>query len=100
MLTSIEEHSNGSPKTFMLSQNYPNPFNPSTNISYQLPANYFVVLNLYDVLGRKVATLVHERQSAGSHSVKFDATNLPSGVYFYRLEAGTYHDTKKLLLLK
>jgi dienelactone hydrolase len=89
-----------SPALFRLEQNYPNPFNPSTTISYQLPANCVVVLKLFDVLGREVKTLVDERQSAGSHSVRFNAGSLPSGVYFYRLEAGTYRDTKKLVLLK
>ena len=88
------------PKGFSMSQNYPNPFNPNTTISYQLRTNSLVVLRVFDVLGRAVQTLVNERQGAGEHSVRFDAPNLPSGVYFYRLEAGTYHDTKKLLLLK
>ncbi|OYV84749.1 MAG: hypothetical protein B7Z63_06465 [Ignavibacteriae bacterium 37-53-5] len=88
------------PKAFSLSQNYPNPFNPSAIISYQLPTNSFVTLKLYDVLGKEVETLVNERQSAGSYSVRFNGVNLPSGVYFYRLEAGSYHDTKKFLLLK
>jgi uncharacterized delta-60 repeat protein len=88
------------PKEFALFQNYPNPFNPTTGIGYQLSANSYVTLKVYDVLGREVRTLVSERQTAGSHSVTLYAANLPSGVYFYRLEAGRYHDTKKLLLLK
>ncbi len=88
------------PEKFELYQNYPNPFNPSTKISYQLPTASEVTLTIYDVLGRQVKTLVRERQTAGNYSVMFNATDLPSGVYFYRLEAGTYHDTKKLLLLK
>jgi hypothetical protein len=88
------------PEHFSLEQNYPNPFNPSTTIRYQLPVNGFVTLKVYDVLGREVKTLVSERENAGIHVVGFNATNLPSGVYFYRLQAGTYHDTKKLLLLK
>ncbi len=87
-------------QTFALSQNYPNPFNPTTVISYQLATNSEVTLNIYDVLGREVKTLVNERQSAGDHSVAFSAKGLPSGVYFYRLQAGTYSETKKLLLLK
>ncbi len=87
-------------QSFILFQNYPNPFNPSTVISYQLSTRVFVVLNVYDVLGRKVETLIHSPQAAGIHSVTFDAQNLPSGVYLYRLQAGTYQDTKKLLLLK
>lgn len=88
------------PSSISLHQNYPNPFNPSTTISYELPWSAFVVLTVYDVLGREVETLVNERQIAGSHSVRFDGSALPSGVYFYRLEAGTYHETKKLILLK
>jgi hypothetical protein len=88
------------PWTATLLQNYPNPFNPSTTIRYELPRNVFVTLIVYDMLGRQVETLVNERQSAGSHSVSFSARNVPSGVYFYRLEAGTYHDTKKLLIVK
>jgi hypothetical protein len=86
--------------SYSLYQNYPNPFNPSTLISYQLPVKAFVVLKLFDVLGKQVETLVNEHQNAGNHFVQFNAANLPSGVYFYRLDAGIYNDTKKLLLLK
>ena len=89
-----------SPVRFALDQNYPNPFNPSTTIEYQLPANSRVILKLYDILGREVRTLVDEQQSVGSHRVKLDADGLASGVYFYRLQAGTIYDTKKLVLLK
>ena len=88
------------PWTGRLSQNYPNPFNPSTTISYELSQNAFVTLIVYDLLGRQVETLVNDRQNAGSHSVRFGASSVPSGVYFYRLRAGTYRDTKKLLILK
>jgi hypothetical protein len=88
------------PNSFNLYQNYPNPFNPSTLIRYQLPAGVFVTLKVFDVLGNEVETLVSEYQNAGNHSVKFNASNLPSGVYFYRLESGNYLNTKKLLLLK
>ncbi len=88
------------PESFALYQNYPNPFNPSTVISYRLPTSANVTLKVFDVLGREVETLIQERQSAGMHSVRFNASNLPSGVYFYRLQAGSYSDTKKLLLLK
>ncbi len=99
-ITSVEKGFDAQSMEFNLSQNYPNPFNPSTVISYQLPTNTGVILKVFDVLGREVKTLVNERQSAGSHSVMFNAANLPSGVYFYRLEAGTHHDAKELLLLK
>jgi photosystem II stability/assembly factor-like uncharacterized protein len=100
MITEVTIKSIQFPAHYSLQQNYPNPFNPSTIIDYQLPANSHVTLILYDILGRKVETLVDERQSVGSYSVKLNASDLSSGVYFYRLEAGTYHDTKKLLLLK
>jgi len=85
---------------FSLSQNYPNPFNPSTVISYRLPVIGFVTLKVYDILGREVATLVNEEKPAGEYEVEFDGSNLPSGVYLYRLTAGEFRDTKKLLLLK
>ncbi len=98
--TEIEGRRSPVPNGFSLSQNYPNPFNPSTIINYQLPMSSIVTLKINDVLGREVRTLVSGHEAAGNHSVTFDATSLPSGVYFYRLEAGTYHDTKKLLLLK
>jgi hypothetical protein len=88
------------PHSYNLDQNYPNPFNPITQIGYQLPASSFVVLRVFDVLGREIETLVDQHQNAGQHSVPFDASNLPSGVYFYRLQAGNYSAIKKLLLLK
>ncbi len=100
MVTAVKEKGNTMPAAFSLSQNYPNPFNPTTVITYQLPANAFVSLKVYDVLGSEVRTLVNERQSSGIHSVTFNASGLTSGVYFYRIETGTYHDAKKLLLLK
>jgi hypothetical protein len=81
-------------------QNYPNPFNPTTIISYELPANDMVRLEIYDILGRKIETLLSERQNAGNHSVPFNASNLSSGVYFYRLSAGSFVQTKKLMLIK
>ncbi len=88
------------PVSYGLSQNYPNPFNPTTVISYQLPVTSLVTLKIYDVLGREAQTLVDRRQNLGYHSVIFKANNLPSGVYFYRLQAGTFTETKKLTLLK
>jgi endoglucanase len=88
------------PREFRLEQNYPNPFNPSTCIDYQLPTNVFVTLKVFDVLGREVATLVNEHQNAGKHSVQFNASNLPSGMYFNQLNTELYHDTKKLMLLR
>jgi hypothetical protein len=88
------------PASFDLQQNYPNPFNPSTIIRYGLPLRSQVALNIYNTLGQQVATLVNRNEEAGYHSVRFDGSNLASGVYFYRLQAGTYVETRKLLLLR
>jgi len=90
----------GVPRRYALEQNYPNPFNPTTVIRYQLPVVSEVRLVLYDLLGREVSVLVNERKNAGSYEVKFDATGLASGVYLYRLTAGSFVQTCKLLLLK
>jgi photosystem II stability/assembly factor-like uncharacterized protein len=100
MITDESQEVQDVPERLSLSQNYPNPFNPSTVIAYQLPTNNFVTLKIFDVLGREIASLVNERQTAGSHSVTFSANGLPSGVYFYRLQAGNYTETRKLVLLK
>lgn len=88
------------PKSFSLSQNYPNPFNPSTRIRYQLPISSNVVLKVYDLLGKEVAVLVNEKQAAGIYEVEWQASSYPSGVYFYRLTAGDYHETKRMVLIK
>jgi Secretion system C-terminal sorting domain/Right handed beta helix region len=88
------------PGTFNLGQNYPNPFNPSTVISYQLPADSRASLKIYDILGREVATLIDGYQTAGVHEVQFNAQNLSSGVYFYRLSAPGQEFVKKMLLMK
>jgi hypothetical protein len=88
------------PAEYALLDNYPNPFNPSTVISWQLAVGNFVTLKVYDVLGREVKTLVNERQAAGTHSVSFDGTKFTSGVYFYRLRAGNFISTKKMILTK
>jgi hypothetical protein len=88
------------PVGYSLSQNFPNPFNPTTAISYQLSANSHVKIKVYDLFGREVATLVNENKPAGNYSVKFDGNRLVSGIYFYRMEAGSFSQTKKLLLLK
>lgn len=85
---------------FALHQNYPNPFNPATTISYTLPSGSIVSLKVYDLLGRVVAELVNEVEGPGQHSVRFNARNLSSGIYFFRLEAGNYTEMKKMTLLK
>ncbi len=86
--------------TFDLSQNYPNPFNPSTQIDFSIPQQSNVQLKVYNTLGQLVATLVNGNLSAGSHSVTFDARNLASGLYIYRLSAGNFTSVKKMMLLK
>lgn len=91
---------NASPKAFALEQNYPNPFNPTTTIAYQLASFSDVKLEVFDVLGRKVGTLVNSRQAAGTYRVNFNASHLASGVYFYRLQAGNFVQTKKMMLVK
>ncbi|MCH7964551.1 MAG: lamin tail domain-containing protein [Bacteroidetes bacterium] len=88
------------PLEFELSQNFPNPFNPSTKINYQIPKLSLVTLKVYDVLGNEVATLVNEEKSAGNYEVEFNATTLPSGIYFYKLQAGSFVETKKMVLMK
>jgi hypothetical protein len=88
------------PKQYSLYQNYPNPFNPTSVIRYDLPKSSFVTLRVYDVLGREVGTLVNERQEPGVHQVNWQASGFASGVYFYRLRAGSFVQTKKLILLR
>jgi hypothetical protein len=93
------------PNKFVLEQNYPNPFNPSTTIKYEIPDqvrndNVNVSIKVYDVLGREIATLVNKQQKPGNYEVEFDATELTSGIYFYRMRAGEFVQTKKMLLMK
>jgi hypothetical protein len=96
----LVENSTKLPKEFNLSQNYPNPFNPSTKIEFKLPHKSFVTLKVFDVLGNEIATLVNEEKPSGSYEVEFDASKLPSGIYFYRIQAGSFVETKKMLLLR
>ncbi|MBK7631175.1 MAG: T9SS type A sorting domain-containing protein [Ignavibacteriales bacterium] len=88
------------PNQFYLSQNYPNPFNPSTKISWQSPIAGNQTLKIYDVLGNEVETLVNEYKPAGSYEVEFNASSLSSGIYFYKLQAGEFIQTRKMILLK
>jgi len=99
VVTDTEENTR-IPTEFTLEQNYPNPFNPTTTISYQIPADNLVTLKIYDILGTEIATLVNENKSAGKHEVKFDASNLPSGIYLYKISAGNFVQTKKMILMK
>lgn len=89
-----------SPSIYSLSQNYPNPFNPTSTINYSLPKESFVTIIIYNILGDEIAVLVNEKKQAGSYSIEFNATNLTSGVYFYRLQADSFVDTKKMTLIK
>ncbi len=88
------------PNTYNLVQNYPNPFNPSTTINYQLPTHSYVTLKVYNLLGQEVETLVSETQPAGTYALRFDASRLSTGMYFYRLQAGQFSSAKKMLLIK
>jgi photosystem II stability/assembly factor-like uncharacterized protein len=103
-VTFIENENNSTSKDFLLQQNHPNPFNPSTRIQYAISRRQFVTLKVYDLLGREVATLVNEEKPAGTFKVEFNSAssikNLASGIYFYRLQAGDFVETKKMILLK
>lgn len=94
------EKSDHIPLTYYLSQNYPNPFNPETNIDFDLPSSEKVTLKVYDLLGREIKTLIEKELMAGKHKIKFDGGSLTSGIYFYKIIAGNYTETKKLLLLR
>ena len=110
ILGAADENKNITPDKIHLYQNYPNPFNPSTNFKYSIPdvistptdrgRNLYVTLTVYDILGREVATLVNEEKKPGTYEVKFDGNRLSSGIYFYRLKAGSFIQTKKMILLK
>ena len=99
-VTGVKPADNTTPADFNLAQNYPNPFNPTTQINYSIPSSQKVVLKVYDELGREAATLVNENQAAGNYTVDFNASNLASGVYFYRLQAGDFVQMKKMVLMK
>jgi len=88
------------PNVLALKQNYPNPFNPTTNIGYRISDREFVTLKVFDILGNEVAILINEEKPAGSYELEFDASGLPSGIYFYKLNSGGFVETKKMILLK
>jgi photosystem II stability/assembly factor-like uncharacterized protein len=100
MVTSIGVHSIDSPQKLYLNQNYPNPVNPSTTISFNLPSKEYVSLKIFDVMGKEISTLVSKELSAGIHLYQWNPGELSSGVYFYRIQAGSFTETKHLLLLK
>jgi len=100
-VTSVAEFNTGkAPSTFSLEQNFPNPFNPSTTIRFIVPASGFMTLKVYDLLGKEVATLVNGMQTAGGYEVKFEASRLSSGIYFYQLRSQNFVQTKKMMLVK
>jgi hypothetical protein len=96
----VEEENNLIVDEFKLFQNYPNPFNPNTTISYQIPQQELVTIKVYDILGKEMGILVNEEKPAGNYEVEFDASTLPSGVYFYQLKSGSFIETKKMILMK
>lgn len=99
-LVGINQISSEVPVKFSLSQNYPNPFNPTTNIKFQMPKSGLAKLFIYDALGKEIQTLVNEQLTPGTYEVDFDASSLPSGIYYYKLESGTFMETKKMVLIK
>jgi hypothetical protein len=96
----VEVEVNVLPTEFSLSQNYPNPFNPSTSIEYTVVSSEYVSLKVYDVLGNEVVTLVNEKKEAGKYRVNFNASSLSSGVYFYKIQAGSFNQVRKMMLLR
>lgn len=100
ILLDVTKISNEIPSGYILEQNYPNPFNPSTIIKFSLPKTSFVTLKIYNQLGKEVSTLVNEKKSTGTYQHLFNATNIPSGIYFYTLQSDDYIETKKMILMK
>jgi len=88
------------PNAFALEQNFPNPFNPTTSIRYTIGKADNVSLTVYNMLGQEVATVVNQFQTAGTHTVNFDASNLASGMYLYKIQSGSFSEVKKMMLLK
>ena len=95
-----EEYIDEVPKEYLLSQNYPNPFNPSTKIKYAVPQSSNVTIKVFDILGNEIETLVNEEKTTGTYELTWQAVNLPSGIYFYKLQAGSFAETKKTTILK
>ena len=97
---SAVHETNAAPAQYGLEQNFPNPFNPSTEITYQLPAKGHVLLTVHNVLGKEIASVVNEFENAGTHTIRFNAASLAGGVYFYRLQTGSFTAIRKMLLVK
>jgi photosystem II stability/assembly factor-like uncharacterized protein len=100
MLTDVEDQRNEIPFHFLLEQNYPNPFNPSTKIKYSVPQSSNVIIKVFDILGNEIETLVNEEKPVGTYEITWYTATLPSGIYFYKLQAGSFVETKKMILLK
>jgi len=100
LVLGIEDQSNEIPSQFILEQNYPNPFNPSTTIHFSVPSSEYVTINVFDVLGNEIATLVNEEKPVGTYEITWYAANLPSGIYFYKIQSGPFVETKKMILIK
>jgi len=98
-ITDIGENPSN-PTEYKLYDNYPNPFNPSTILRYSIPEASFTTIKIYDALGNEVSSLVNETKTAGTYEVEFNATNLSSGIYYYTLQAGSFNQTKKMILIK
>ena len=99
-LTIIIQSSNPVPDSYLLDQNFPNPFNPSTNIKFEIPSSVYVTIKVYTILGKEVATLVNEFKNEGTYQIEFNGSNLESGIYFYRIQAGDFTDEKSMIILK
>ena len=101
LVSDVEENENQAvTSSFLLEQNYPNPFNPNTKIKYSIQQSSDVIIKIFDILGNEITTLVNEEKPSGSYEVEFNATSLPSGIYFYQLLAGSFVETKKMILMK
>ncbi|MBA4250663.1 MAG: hypothetical protein C0425_10325 [Chlorobiaceae bacterium] len=100
VITSIDFSNNEVPNRYFLYQNYPNPFNPITKVKFTIPNSGIVQIKIYDILGKEIITLLNEYKTTGSYDVEFNASSLPSGVYFYRMISGNYSETKKMILLR
>jgi hypothetical protein len=100
LITDVEKENDEIPTEFVLKQNYPNPFNPSTTITFSIPNEDLVSLKVFNSLGEEVAEIINETKATGNYSVSFDAGELTSGVYFYKISAGNFIQTRKMILVK